>query len=101
MGLTLKITVVRNNYIQFVDENTWTVESECPLGTGEDPTEEVRCLDYRERTSLADMEKGICHGKCEDCEQRFLHETKEGRLQCDIISQMLARKDREDLFQCR
>ena len=63
----------------FVNEDTWSVESECPSGTGEDPTEEVRFLECRARTSLADMERGICHGKCQDCEQRFSHATEEGR----------------------
>jgi hypothetical protein len=46
------------------------------------------------------MERGICHGKCQDCEQRFSHATKKGRLQCDIIGEMLARNDSEDLYQC-
>ena len=29
----------------FVNEDAWSIESECPSGMGEDPTEEVRCLE--------------------------------------------------------
>ena len=43
--------------LTFVNEDTWSVESECPSRTGKDPTEEVRCLECRARTSLADMER--------------------------------------------
>jgi hypothetical protein len=46
------------------------------------------------------MERGIYHGKCQDCEQRFSHATEKGRLQCDIIGEMLARNDSENLYQC-
>jgi hypothetical protein len=84
----------------FVDADSWSVESECPSGTGEDPTEEVRCLECIARTSLADMERVICHGKCQNCKKRFLHATEKGGLQCVIIIKMLARKDTEDLYQC-
>ena len=83
----------------FVDEDTWSVESNCPSGTGDDPTKEARCLECRARTSRADMERGICHGKCLDCDQRFSHATEESRLQCDIIGEILARNDTEDQFQ--
>ena len=58
-------------------------------------------LECRARTSLADMERGICHGKCQNCEQRFSHATEKGRRQCDIIGEMLARNDTEELYQCR
>ena len=63
----------------FVDEDTWSVESDCPSGTEDDPTEVVRCFECKAKTSRADMKRGICHGKCQDCEQRFSHATEKGR----------------------
>ena len=40
----------------FVNEDTWSVESECPSGTGEDPTEEVL---NTERGHLLQTWKGV------------------------------------------
>jgi hypothetical protein len=66
----------------FVDENTWSVESECPSRTGEDPTEEVRCLECRARTSRADMERGICHRKRQDVNRDSHMQLK--RFDCNV-----------------
>ena len=51
----------------FVDQDMWSVKSDCPPGTGDDPTKVVKCFECSARTSCADMERGICYGECQDC----------------------------------
>ena len=46
------------------------------------------------------MIREICHSKCMDCERRFSHVSELALVQCNIIGELLARSEREPLFQC-
>jgi hypothetical protein len=84
----------------YVDEDTWSVLSEIETIDGDDPTQIVKFLKCNGRYPYADMIREICHSKCLYCERRFSHVFKLAQMQCNIIGELLARSERELLFQC-
>ena len=67
---------------------------------GEDPAQLVKCPECKGRVAYADMIRELCHRTCIDCERRFSHVTDLALVQCNIIGELLARSEREPLYQC-
>ena len=84
----------------YVDEDTWSVLSEIESIDDDDPTQIVKCLECKGRVPYADMIREMCHNKCIDCERHFSHVSELAQVQCNIIGELLARSERQPLFQC-
>ena len=84
----------------YVDEDTWSVLPEIESKDGDDPTQIVKCTECKGKVAYADMIREICHRTCMDCERSFSHLSELALVQCNIIGELLARSERQPLFQC-